>query len=583
MVLRLCSNISEESFIQHLIRRKPDTWEPETDEDEWDMYHPGPYSWMTSTQVCRAWRQIALGDSQIWSHVSITSPEMTAEMFKRAGPEVPLTVTCSITCDLTYDETSLYRSIGLAQAFVSTHIARIQTLVVPAISDFLGRTEATQAVRLQRLIFVEPSTIYVSLRNPTGPPFQFPALNELRTTAQLSGSFTHLFAPTLRTLVLRHRTNMVEEYAVRFEPFYATSAQELAAALQNLPLLEVLDVDLSHKMEAAPDEVALPRLRTLRLVGPTAVCAALFQALHISRDVRTELRCISEDVNDGQAADATPALMARVLSDPTAIDTTRFGRTAAAAVTRAGASGWRISAWRNTDNIRPPADVTVVLPVRVDEQDVRAVLAACPLHETERVLVWPLGWHLGPGTVDLARAVAALPRLRKLMLQHFTQDMSYDLLERTTANKVVYSKTEFNQKACAEDRETMRLAGVYEVCDSSYTTDWAFDFQESHTTARLKNSSISCVSGGRRVCLLRISRCFVEKCRRRHDFIGVDRSERRSSCSRSPESALRILTVQPCLSLMPYYILLTSGCYDSGHCLEHSRYGLTGCMTNGGA
>lgn len=464
VVLRLCSLAAKEDVVKNLMERTGDTDPERIEHYATSWYTPlRPYAWIKATHVCRTWRQIALDDSIIWSHVCIRSPELTAEMFRRAGNDVPLTVTFPLDRDDYPPE--LYVSIGIARAFIATHIARIDTLVVPAISDLFSRTQAVQAVQLQTLIFVEPSdAAFIDVSGPEKVPFPFPSLRRLHTTAQLCNPLTHLFAPTLRELVLRY--HRIDSDDLNDMPDYVIPLDDLTRALRHLPLLQVLDVDLFDNDQSSPVEVALPHLHMLCLVGMAAVCAALFRALTIPRHSRMELRCLDKSIGEADAAEVIPRLLACVASDPAMVDVSRFEHPPTVSVMLKNFS-WKISTWRDRQDpleVGTSPDVVVMLPMHANGQDVLAILAACPLHDAEIVYMGTLGWYLGPATVDLGRALAALPRLRKLVLDMWIPYFAWDLVARTTATEIVFVNTAFrHDEADHQDWNTARRAGAHDV------------------------------------------------------------------------------------------------------------------------
>lgn len=442
VVLRLCSKIAEEGLIQRLVDRSVDM---ELDPADYEESPPAgwwrPYAWITVTHVCRAWRHIALADSTIWAHVSITRPELTAEMLKRAGHDVPLTITCWVEDQAEVNDSEFYLRTGIARAFIAVHIARIRALVVPAIANFLSPTQAAAAVQLRTLIFVEPgSTDYVD----DIEPYPFAALTRLETTAQLYSPFTHFFAPTLRALVLRyHRVSFEDAYG----PEYIIAAKELVQFLPNMPLLEVLDVDLRDDAGSEPVEAALPRLRTLRMVGWTAACAVLLRCLRIPRDVRVELECLDKfrGGQGQQTGEVTHDVLLSVALDPSRVDTSRFEHPRTVSVAYEEDS-WRIRAWRGRWDLdtKAPPDAVIVLPMRANEHDILTVLAACPLWSLEVLQVATLDWPRFPATTDFAHALVTLPRLRTLVLDRCPMDSAWDLVTHTAAKEIVFIDTWFS-------------------------------------------------------------------------------------------------------------------------------------------
>lgn len=72
--------------------------------------HPSPYVWIRLTHVCRAWRDMALSTSTLWTHVALVSEEAMMEILRRSG-EQPLTVTARMAPPYVVPRLSLMRHI----------------------------------------------------------------------------------------------------------------------------------------------------------------------------------------------------------------------------------------------------------------------------------------------------------------------------------------------------------------------------------------------------------------------------------------------------------------------------------------
>ena len=59
--------------------------------DEYPTWHKKSMSWISSTQVCRQWRAVALNFPTLWSNVLFVHPEL-AECMIRLSKDAPLTV-----------------------------------------------------------------------------------------------------------------------------------------------------------------------------------------------------------------------------------------------------------------------------------------------------------------------------------------------------------------------------------------------------------------------------------------------------------------------------------------------------------
>lgn len=434
---------------------KEDKWEEEQrthmfPADYAAAYSPRPYSWITLTHVCKAWRHLALSDSSLWTHIAFTRPEVAQEVVNRSGDR-PLTITFSLPHidEGESHETVSRQAIDEARAFVSQYIERVECLVVPAIADFLSEEQAGQAGRLKTFVGVEPSVWLEDLwQDHVRPAYPLGALRHFETTAALAESFAHFFVPSLRILKMRYRRP--SSYDETNVDAYITSVHELGRGLSNMSDLELLDIDLDGFMEGPLNITAkLPKLRELRIIGTLEVTMALFRALTIPRDAIVQLVNYPGQLDQQIGSPVVPDAISRAATNFTSIDTTKYEPIRSLAISF-DLNGYHLRGWRGLHDVSNKdhdgsASVYIILPEMAPEADVLTLLSTVPFEHVEVLRLGPFRWDRTPSTVTCLRVLASLPCLTHITLDYVFAQLAWELVALTPANHLHFLETPFKR------------------------------------------------------------------------------------------------------------------------------------------
>ncbi|GJE94039.1 F-box protein [Phanerochaete sordida] len=262
----------------------------------------GPYTWIRATHVCRYWRDVALANPLLWSHIVLANRPDCIETLLERSQQVPLSVQ-SYTSPCAADAClAPARSLRLVLA----HLPRIRTLTL-AIKWWvfldIADTLHAPAPALARLTLATPSGLpdaaYMQpeLRAPAGP---------LRHLALRAFAFPWAAPAPFRGL---------HTLRVARAPAHRPDAPQVLAALAHMPALRALALDdvFYPSPPGAPlphppphhARVRLPRLAALALAGDALACAALLQGLSIPATARLAL---------GYHRTTAPADLARALA-----------------------------------------------------------------------------------------------------------------------------------------------------------------------------------------------------------------------------------------------------------------------------
>lgn len=441
---------STERWIEYLIAggplipdpavRRYDTRPRVHDDDIFQFFletrdYPKPYDWIRLTHVCRAWRQLALSTTSLWTHIAIAgkSGDIAMEMLRRSGDQ-PLTVTCEWRRELA----------GSLRDIISHFVSRISIAVLPMALDLFTPTLAQNAANLERLIFVTPDTLGNPATEFDGIPYNFPSLKYLRTVAVLSDSFAHLFSRTLTSLELRYHW---EELDWRQEPNWAHPSDVLADALMHTPLLEILRVDVYEWTDPVTAAPILPNLRQLDIRGAVLPCVALYQALQIPRNTRIQLDCKASEETHVASPDEAIQAIASALTDQSVIDGSKL-EPAVAFAFGGNTCEYQLRGWRspllvdgslNDDH----ADVLIILPIRCTRDAVMTLLTAIPLPRPEILRLGPFPFTESDARTALT--LPTLPSLKTVTVKAVTSHVACSVVASTPASDVYFHDMEFRR------------------------------------------------------------------------------------------------------------------------------------------
>ena len=406
--------------------------------------YPTPYDWILLTHVCRAWRQLALSTSSLWTHVAIVgdSWEPTTELLGRAGDRL-LTLTCS--ADRAYDSDRLKYLFPYCIRQVATVV--LPTTAATLITPFL----AQEAVHLETMTLVGPSVTTHYLATEIAQfdtPYNFPALKHIKTVSPLPGPITRLFSSTLTSLILRYPR---EDDDLFEEPPWSYRSHLLAAALVHTPHLEFLSVDLYDFTELVTSTPALPNLRQLSIRGEAIPCVEFYRVLQIPCNTRLEIDCLPLTTDPYFSSieewEAPEAIIAAAKYQPLIVRS-RFEPIAAFSI-RASGSIYYFDGWRSplvaSDLDAQQPDVVVNIPTLCSYANVLTLMSAIPLPcpQILRLQTYPFGLGAG-GSAKVALSLAALPSLKTIILRNAPPHAACRIVAVTSASEVRLHGVDFS-------------------------------------------------------------------------------------------------------------------------------------------
>ena len=441
-IFRLLAEEAKESWIQHLKLSRRERAAARTvlhsDDDQAHRVTLGPYTWTRVSGVSRSWRAIALDDPLLWTHVAVVGRETTEEMINRAAGLL-LTVTANPR-----------RDVQTLQWILETYPAQIKMVVMPIRLELLAASFTTKASNLRTLLFVG-SVAAGAHRELPDALIPFHTLTHLENTTDFLAPVVHLCADTLKVLVL---TSKRSPYLDFFIPL-----ADLMRALSNTPLLEYLDVEVSYRTRVPPGLVELPHLATLRLAAETSACVAFLRLVRVPGAIEVTMNCHNAPVDVGRGPSILGAVHTAATDGP-ATSASSFDSVLAVAIRYDGVAyelrGWRTSALLLQGPQHDPApDVALFIPCTAAVSDVRQLLTTMPLRHTQSLRFGPLHWAEGGEAVRCAKALCALPQLRRITLDAVTPELASELAEATTAESLALANVGLydNHPQLAEDEE----------------------------------------------------------------------------------------------------------------------------------
>jgi hypothetical protein len=249
--------------------------------------------WIRSTHVCRFWRQVALGDSSLWTTISgiSTNAEFISEMLSRAR-NAPLDI-----------EIVLSGASG-REVLRMCHPHPFHTRKLRLFSPSTLRSDSVRAIYRREAPALEHFELGVSGTSPI-------TIRGLDRTTLFKGQ-----APRLRTFSLSQvfipwshipRGQLTQLKIVLFNDLPLHDApqndlNELIDFLINCPVLETLVLEhclpfrLNHNNQISRGQtIHLPRLSSVCLLGPSSRITNLMKMLKLPSSTKLHLRCISEN------------------------------------------------------------------------------------------------------------------------------------------------------------------------------------------------------------------------------------------------------------------------------------------------
>ncbi|KAI0028837.1 hypothetical protein K488DRAFT_89343 [Vararia minispora EC-137] len=353
--------------------------------------------WITSTHVCRGWRDVALGVPSFWARRVCAIPHLLDTALERAGG-APLFFVYPGRLSKTYEH-------RLVQA-ASDHIRSIHTLTLTAHSYAWPSLFAGK--RLPGLRAISLQSAQLSQRDITKPHSTALHAPELHTAAFVGGSFLKLSAPALRTLTLRHQL---------------VDISLLLDLLDHAPVLEdlVLDLDASRlcyqasTVPSARTPAALPRLRRLDIRAGRAACAFVLAMLAFPSDSITsiDIELVHRHRRlPGTHAPTDPPSLATALARPLA-NVTYTCLALSMAPARANANLWgSFSSRMHRFSLQPPV---AARGVRLSSSSMSLVLSLLPALAPGVVRALDVsGFHEWGMAEPALRACAGLAALERI-------------------------------------------------------------------------------------------------------------------------------------------------------------------------
>lgn len=268
-------------------------------------HHGRPYRWITITQVCKQWREVALEVSSLWNRITITSNrDCCMEMFRRAN-ESPIHL-------ILYPRPGhiLMQALGAIQDCAPT----METLDVQITNrEALSSMEHVFFIgpRLRKVFVIEhlpaeyPSLPFNLVRHPR-IPFLHPdmQLSELWYDAPYITWCPEVVMPSLRSLKLYCRVP-VHQPSGTYSIFEVFRCIKRLTNLVELHLVNILPIppeaDPNNPQQPATNgtaddaltfrRVSLPSLKVLVLNGNPSACTLFLESFSFSSKVRMEVDC----------------------------------------------------------------------------------------------------------------------------------------------------------------------------------------------------------------------------------------------------------------------------------------------------
>ncbi|TBU30531.1 hypothetical protein BD311DRAFT_787152 [Dichomitus squalens] len=310
--------------------------------------------WIRTSQVCHAWREVALTTPRLWSFISVTRRD-ALEAFLARSKQAPLSVCI--------DNLSFYESCKVLGELLPPELYRLRELrfsgPVRIVHDICANlTQPAHLLHTLRLVI--PDTEYSS---PSGPSLlqddlfcgQVPRLRILEIR-QITINWDHpIFSKTLTSLVVIRGSHGGD-----FDQLL--SALEQMTCLENLTLDDAIPPAPSHttSLPAPSRTVALPSLRHIRLKGFAVDSANLLR--HLSPAIDPELDIVT---SPGQAV--VQDLVDTLKSQLTQMKPLRTVRLAQAYGPKLALYAWRKDInFTKSDSDRYLSDFDLGIPLRLE-------------------------------------------------------------------------------------------------------------------------------------------------------------------------------------------------------------------------
>ncbi|TFY77052.1 hypothetical protein EWM64_g6958, partial [Hericium alpestre] len=246
--------------------------------------------WINATHVCRLWRDTALQCPTLWTDVCFAlGPQWAEEMLCRTKT-MPISLRSSVAGT----------SLGLSSLnLISKHLHRARDILLIASPSFL---------KLILPHLPSPSSI---LETMMLGPFYDAQLLQIDTNFELPGIIAGCRFPRLRHLSLRGcwvhwsapilcgltylEIQLNRAHMDAADGYLKSSPKKLFCALKSMPALEILILTDCFPsgpwIDGGSDILQLPRMKLLRLHGPSAACFGVARWLRLPARCKVQIRC----------------------------------------------------------------------------------------------------------------------------------------------------------------------------------------------------------------------------------------------------------------------------------------------------
>ncbi|KAI0264871.1 hypothetical protein BC834DRAFT_970441 [Gloeopeniophorella convolvens] len=257
------------------------------DDQSYNQDTSWPPSWITSTRVCRRWREVSLSDPSLWSGIWTSSPMCTEkwlfEMLIRSKEAI-------LDVDLRMPSAELLRSVALRHSHIRS--LALGCLVDSPRDEHVQKLLASEAPGLEEL-YLGPKSFgsHVLLTNIL--PISLSEFGLFRGQAPKLRSIhlyqVHVPWAHFPRCTLTHLT-ITSSSGDEVEVFPPGNTGELIDILNNSPALE--ELTLNHCLTFTPPQprarprasantiIDLPRLSQLTLLGPSSSVLRLLESVH---------------------------------------------------------------------------------------------------------------------------------------------------------------------------------------------------------------------------------------------------------------------------------------------------------------
>ncbi|KAK7685813.1 hypothetical protein QCA50_011159 [Cerrena zonata] len=219
-----------------------------------------PYQWLSVTEVCHYWRDVALSTSSLWSNFTLSNMAMTNTMLERSSARVGRDI--AIQARLERECQEQLKTFN----YIVSQVSRVSSLdlvidkesleeIAPSLSNM-----DPHCLKKLSLVHDRHGSILCGI-----PDFHFPSLTEFSASEIEFRALKPYLLPTLRSLSV---------YFVSDRCRY--QLPELLSVLESMPLLE--DLTLVGALQATPS-IAVAQLD---VINERSVVFSHLKSLHIS-------------------------------------------------------------------------------------------------------------------------------------------------------------------------------------------------------------------------------------------------------------------------------------------------------------